>query len=83
MYLSFNGKLFLFGLGKALGKLSFVSNMLFISVLTSLPTVERMKQSVKSKDKRINQRLLAAVSNDVYYTLLSQSVRLSLSNKDM
>ena len=63
--------------------MSFVSNMLFISVLTSLPTVKRMKQSVKSKDKRINQRLLAAVSNGVYYTLLSQSLRLSLSNKDM
>jgi len=57
--------------------------MLFISVLTSLQTVEKMKQSVKSKDKRINQRLLAAVSNGVYYILLSQSLRLSLSNKDM
>lgn len=66
-----------------MGKLSFVSNMLFISVLTSLQTVEKMKQSVKSKDKRINQRLLAAVSNGVYYILLSQSLRLSLSNKDM
>lgn len=83
MHLSFNGKLFLFGARRALGKLSFVSNMLFISALTSLPTVKRMKQSVKSKDKRINQRLLAAVSNGVYYTLLSQSLRLSLSNKDM
>jgi len=83
MYLSFNGKLFLFGVGKALGKLSFVSNMLFISVLSSLLTMERMKQSVKSKDKRINQRLLAAVSNGIYYTLLSESPRLSLSHKDM
>lgn len=83
MYLSFNGKLFLFGVGRALGKLSFVSNTLFISVLSSLLTMERMKQSVKSKDKRINQRLLAAVSNSVYYTLLSQSPRLSLSHKDV
>jgi len=66
-----------------LGKLSFVSNMLFISVLSSLLTIERTNQSVNSKDKRINQRLLASVSNGVYYTLLFQSPRLSLFHKDM